>query len=332
MANPRPPSTPNKAQEVTSSGALSPHAHEYLAGSASANTARAVRADLRVYIRWGGTLPATEEMVANFLADQARHKKPSTVARYANSLHVWHRTSGAPSPVRSETVRRVLKGIHRYHDTRPASSQPLLLEDLKRLLDALRGPDPRSLRNLALISTAFFGAFRRSEVVALRVEDVATSEDGMIVSLRHSKANQAGKPETKAIARGPGGSPYCATQLMEAWLDVYTRHVGPIPNNGPVFPVMATEGSFGRSGLSGDYFYHLIKHGLRNAGLDPTAYSPHSLRSGLITSAYLAGKDPYKIKRLSGHRHHPTFEGYLRETDAFRENAADLLEASEENQ
>ena len=79
---------------------LSARARRHIANSVSKNTIRGMRADLRVYQRAGGLLPADEFDIANFIADQrALGKKPATLERYLNSLHMWHRYMNLPSPV-----------------------------------------------------------------------------------------------------------------------------------------------------------------------------------------------------------------------------------------
>src|SRR5690554_817188 len=84
---------------------LSAQARRHIANSVSKNTIRGRRADLRVYQRAGGLLPADEFDIANFIADQrAQGKKPATLERYLNSLHMWHRYMNLPSPVRSMTA------------------------------------------------------------------------------------------------------------------------------------------------------------------------------------------------------------------------------------
>lgn len=79
---------------------LSARARRHIANSVSKNTIRGMRADLRVYQRAGGLLPADEFDIANFIADQrALGKKPATLERYLNSLHMWHRYMNLPSSV-----------------------------------------------------------------------------------------------------------------------------------------------------------------------------------------------------------------------------------------
>ena len=226
--------------------------------------------------------------------------------------------------MRTEKVRRVLKGIRRQQSAHQDSAPPLLLADFQQMLDAMYGTTARTVRNRALLAVAFFGAFRRSEVVNLQLADLRIREEGMILGLRHSKTNQGGATEDKAIARGPQGSPYCPVQLLEQWLAVYEEQLNERPR-GPVFPALDPAGLPQARGMTPENFYHLFKGALRGAGFDPGEYSPHSLRSGFITSAYLAGKDPFKIKRISGHRSQTTFERYLHEADRFQSNASDLL-------
>jgi integrase len=319
------PSKPSaEAIGPTTQELLSDEARAYLAESVSENTIRAVRADLRVFTQWGGTLPTQPEEVANFIAEQARAKKPATLQRYLSSLHTWHVAHGHASPVRTETVRRVMTGIGRQLDSTPESAPPLLLEDFKRVMDALTGDSLATTRNRALLALAYFGAFRRSEVVALRIEDLRIWREGMIVGLRASKANQGGAPESKAIARGPQGSPYCPVQRVAEWLAEQQKRGEPA-EEGPLFPPVNPDGTLGNRPITPENFYQFLKGALRQAGLDPTGYSPHSLRSGFITASYLAGKDPFKIRRISGHRSQEVFERYLHEADRFSDNASDLL-------
>ena len=57
-------------------------------------------------------------------------------------------------------------------------------------------------RDRALLALGFAGAFRRSELVALRVEDLVETPDGLPVTIRPSKADQEGQGAEVAILRG----------------------------------------------------------------------------------------------------------------------------------
>src|SRR5438128_10470387 len=73
----------------------------------------------------------------------------------------------------------------------------------------------RDLRNRALVLLGFAGAFRRSELVALNVEDIEETPEGMLVMLRRSKTDQEGLGRRVAIPRGEIACPVAA---LRAWL------------------------------------------------------------------------------------------------------------------
>ena len=56
-------------------------------------------------------------------------------------------------------------------------------------------------------------------------------------------------------------------------------------------------------------------------GLDPAAYSGHSLRSGFLTSAAESGAGIFKMMEQSRHKSMDTLRGYIRKVDMFKEHA-----------
>src|ERR1700750_1163179 len=69
------------------------------------------------------------------------------------------------------------------------------------------------------------GAFRRSELVALDVADIAETETGLLVTIRRSKTDQDGEGVTIAIARGDVA---CPARALREWLDAAGIEAGPI--------------------------------------------------------------------------------------------------------
>ena len=65
----------------------------------------------------------------------------------------------------------------------------------------------------------------------------------------------------------------------------------------------------------------IVKAYARRVGLDPAAYSGHSLRSGFLTSAAEAGASVFKMADQSRHRSFDTLRGYVRRADLFKEHA-----------
>ena len=104
------------------------------------------------------------------------------------SISQAHVLAGHASPRTDAGVREVMKGVRRKLGTAKKQAKPLLPRDLRELLSAL----PRSLigvRDRALLVVGFAAALRRSELVALNVEDLSFEADGMKVNLRRSKTD-----------------------------------------------------------------------------------------------------------------------------------------------
>ena len=66
----------------------------------------------------------------------------------------------------------------------------------------------------------------------------------------------------------------------------------------------------------------IVKRYASAVGLEVGAYSGHSLRAGLATSAAIAGASERSIMNQTGHRSSATVRRYIRDGSLFRENAA----------
>ena len=170
--------------------------------------------------------------------------------------------------------------------TTPMRCHPLrrikfaLAERIKAMVAA--SPDTLAgKRDRALVLLGFAGAFRRSELVALRVADVDESQAGLRVIVRHSKTDQEGEGATVAIARG---AVVCPVKALQEWLEAAGI------SSGPVFRAVSKSGAVAEAGLSDRSVANIVKAMVGAVGLDATAFSGHSLRSGFLTSAATAAR------------------------------------------
>ena len=291
----------------------------YIENSVAENTTRARESDIQVFRGWGGHLPSTPEEIAQFFAAQAKVKKVSTLQRYGSSLNHWHGANRCSSPCKNELVRAVLGGIARTHGRKQKQAKPLLIDDIKALIDSNQGTQLADYRNRSMILLGFTGAFRRSELISIDYTHLEFVSEGIQVTLPKSKTNQNGRLEVKAIPKAKRDPKYCPVNHLRNWLSVSGI------NYGPIYRRITRKGGLGDHPLTGDGFSKILRKRCIEAGLDPTGISPHSLRAGFITTAYLAGKDRLKTKQISGHRNDDTFERYIRDADLYRNNAADLF-------
>jgi site-specific recombinase XerD len=172
-------------------------------------------------------------------------------------------------------------------------------------------------RNRALLLLGFAGAFRRSELVGLNVADLEFCEDGVKVMLRKSKTDQQGAGMVKAIPfSAPAQAGYCPVRALRAWLEAAGI------TEGPIFRPTLRSGQVLPDALSGRAVARLVKDTAAAAGLEPSKYSGHSLRAGLVTTAILAGKSDSTIMRQTGHKKVETLYRYRRDANLFKDNAA----------
>ena len=94
-----------------------------------------------------------------------------------------------------------------------------------------RDDSPKNIRDAAIISLGFAGAFRRSELSALDIADlkwtVRSSEEILILNVRRSKTDQEAQGMQKAIfpGRDEAVSP---TSLLKKWLSLVELQEGPL--------------------------------------------------------------------------------------------------------
>ena len=177
--------------------------------SLAPNTRSAYVSDLGHFEGWGGRIPADPETVAAYLAAHADILCVATLNRRLAALAKAHRSHGVTNPTSSELVKSVLRGLKRIKGTAQRQATPLLKEDLIVALDAT-GEGLKDHRDRALLLIGFAGGFRRSELVGLTYGDVERVRQGIILSLRRSKTDQAGEGRKNWHSAGqrpvvPGG-------------------------------------------------------------------------------------------------------------------------------
>jgi len=292
-------------------------AREYARRARSEATIRAYRTDWADFESWcmqqpARPLPATPETVACYISSMADHHRASTITRRLSAISVVHQTRGLASPTRNEVVRAVLAGIRRTIGTAPNEKAPLVAADIREMVAAL--PDTLiGKRDRALILLGFAGAFRRSELVGLNVEDLEFGADGLTVTLRRSKTDQEGAGRKIGIPALPT-SDACPVRAVRAWLEAAGIA------NGPVFRSVAVGGRLQPGRLSNNAVAEVVKRRLP-AGRDAARFAGHSLRAGFVTSAANGGASVKAIMQQTGHRSLETVMRYMRDASLFRGNA-----------
>ena len=286
--------------------------------SLSTSTRRAYASDLRSFDSYcaqvGATsMPATANTVAAWAAQKATTgAKASTITRAMAAIATAHKQAGHASPTSSAKVTAVLSGIRRTLGTAPKKKSAMVVEDLRRAV-ATCGDDVAGVRDAAMLVVGFAGAFRRSEIAGLTVDDVAFETCGVVVLLRRSKTDQQGEGRTVGLPYGSDPTT-CPVRTLQRWLAVS----GVV--EGPLFRSLTRHGHVGAA-MSGEAIGDVVRARANSAGLTGD-YSGHSLRAGFVTTAAKANKSLSTIMAQTGHTSTATVLGYIRRASLFSDHGA----------
>jgi site-specific recombinase XerD len=281
------------------------------------STRRAYGTDFRLFKAWCEAkgvfpLPASPETVAAFLAaETGEGTKPSTLARRVAAIRYAHKLAHLDTPTDSEAVKATLRGIRRTVGAAKVRKAPAVAATVRAMV-ALAPEGLKGVRDRALLLLGFAGAFRRSELVALDVADIAETETGLLVTIRRSKTDQDGEGITIAIARGDVA---CPAGALRGWLDAAGIEAGPI------FRPINKAGRLSGERLTDRSVANIVKAYAERAGLDASLFSGHSLRSGFLTSAAAKGASIFKMMDVSRHKSVDTLRGYVRDAELFKDHA-----------
>jgi site-specific recombinase XerD len=280
------------------------------------STRKAYGTDFRIFKAWCdarqiAALPAAPETVAAFLAAESKTAKPSTLGRRIAAIRYAHKLAHLDTPTDSEAVKATLRGIRRTFGGAKVRKAPAVAAKMHSMVAT--APDRLSgLRDRALLLLGFAGAFRRSELVALDVADVAEAKTGLLITIRRSKTDQEGEGVAIAIAKGDIA---CPAQALREWLDAAGIETGPI------FRPINKAGMVAQERLTDRSVANIVKAYAERAGFDASTFSGHSLRSGFLTSAAAKGASIFKMMDVSRHKSVDTLRGYVRDAELFKDHA-----------
>lgn len=294
-------------------------AQDYLRQSLAENTLRAYASDWRDFTGWCQAnhrlpRPAGPETVSLYLSSLADHVKVSTLTRRISAISQAHQAAEFESPTQSPLVRQLMKGIRRAKGSAQEGKSPLKVEHLRSITADLDPARPLDVRDRALLLVGFAGAFRRSELVSLDIEDLEFNGEGLVIHLKKSKTDPEGEGRRVGIPYGSTPAT-CPVRAMKDWLGVLKAQ------KGPVFRTVNRHGHIFKSRLSSKAVALVVKRLTAKHGIEGD-FAGHSLRAGLATAAAAAGVCERAIMAQTGHRSLATMRKYIREGSLFLENAA----------
>ena len=284
-----------------------------LENSKAHNTLRAYQADFNDFSNFCNTngfssLPTNPKIIALYLTHLSSFSKFSTLKRRLASIKVIHKLKGHYIDTKHPVISENLMGIKRKLGVKQLSKKPILISDLKLIVQAIIDDknEYKKIQNKALILIGFAGGFRRSELVSIERDDIDFVNEGVKINLRKSKTDQTGIGMTKAIPYFDNKI-FCPVISLNEWIN-YAKI-----NNGKIF------------NISDKSVALIIKKYALIAGLDNTKYAGHSLRSGFATSTAETGADERSIMAMTGHKTTQMVRRYIQEANLFKNNALNKI-------
>ena len=312
---------------ITDIKALKEETLKNLRSSKAPNTVRAYKSDFEDFglfcIKNGfQNLPSEPKIVSLYLTHlSTKDAKISTIKRRLVSIGVIHKMKGHYLDTRHPLIIENLMGIKRRKGSVQKGKKPLLINDLKQVIDVINKanePDIKKLRNKAILLIGFSGGFRRNEIVSLDLEDIEFVFEGLKITIKRSKTDQYGEGMTKGIPHFEN-SFYCPVTNLKRWLN--TSKI----KNGPIFVKFSKGSKITKKRLTDQSIALIIKDYLIKAGIDSKNYSGHSLRSGFATSAAEAGAEERSIMAMTGHKSTEMVRRYIKEANLFKNNALNKI-------
>ena len=298
-----------------------------LKSSKSDNTIRAYKSDFKdfgLFCAQNGfkSLPTEPKIVSLYLTHlSTKDNKMSTLKRRLVSIGVIHKFKGHYLDTKHPSIIENIMGIKRRKGSAQNGKKPLLISNLKLIINAIdqyKKDEIKQLRDKSIILIGFAGGFRRKEIVSLNYDDLEFVSEGLKITLRKSKTDQFGEGSLKGLPYFDNSN-YCPVTSLQKWLNISKI------KSGPVFRRFIKGSKLSEKRLTDQTVALLIKKYLELAGINSRNFSGHSLRSGFATSAAESGAEERSIMAMTGHKSTEMVRRYIKEANLFKNNALNKI-------
>ncbi|RDE04366.1 integrase [Sphingomonas aracearum] len=296
-------------------------ADAYARAARAGNTQRAYLADWAIFTAWCAVrgecpLPTTAEVVRRFVAAEAdAGKSPATVERRVAAIGHFHRAENLVAPTAQPDagkLRETMAGIRNSRGGKKTRKRAADAAVLTAMLGAFPGEGLRAVRDRAVLAIGMAAALRRSELVALTLDDVELVAEGLRLSIGRSKTDQRQDGAEIAVLEGTGLRP--RSHLL-AWMAAAGHQ------SGLLFRRLTRGDELTEDGMSDRAVARLVQTAARKAGLDERQFAGHSLRAGFLTESAARGATIFKMQEVSRHKTVQILSEYVRSAERFKDHA-----------
>jgi len=290
------------------------------------NTLRAYKSDFKDFEIFCSnhsfnSLPTEPKIVSLYITHLSKNFKMSTLRRRLVSISVVHKLKGYYLDTKHPIIIENLMGIKRVKGSIQKGKKPLLINDLKSLINSINEhniDEVKKARDKSIVLIGFSGGFRRTELISIDHDDLEFVPEGLKIMIKRSKTDQFGEGMVKGIPYFSNRE-YCPVTNLKKWLELSNI------KDGPIFRRLNKGLSVTNYRLTDQTVVLLIKKYLNLAGIDNSNFSGHSLRSGFATVAAASGADERSIMSMTGHKTTQMVRRYIREANIFKNNALNKI-------
>jgi integrase len=249
-----------------------------------------------------------------------RVKSARTIQRYLASLRALHRLAGYKDDPTADVDVEAARRLVTRGRTRAKPKKPVRLAQVEEVL-ALEPITIRDKRDRAMLAVAYSAMLRRSELVALEIQDLGFDPDGSgTATVKFSKTDQDGEGHVRYLA------PFAVAALKD-WLDE-----API-TEACLFRAVLPSGSIAATPLSDHEVARIFKRlasRVDAGGMGITGIAGHSTRIGAAHDLVEAGFDVAAIANAGGWKSLMMPNYYTRELRAKQSAMAQLIRGRDE--
>jgi integrase len=207
-----------------------------------------------------------------------------------------------------------MEGIKREIGSQQEPKKALMLQVLPNLIGKIDTTTLIGLRDKAIILLGFAIASRRSELVAINIEDLQLNDFGMDVRIRETKTRNDDLVKGVVFTYNE----FCPISATKSWIKAG------LITSGALFRSIDRHGNV-KERLSDKSIALILKKYIGEMGLDSNDFAAHSLRSGLSTSAAMMGMTDIAIMKQTGHKTREMVDRYVQAGLRYKNNASSIL-------
>ncbi len=272
----------------------------------SENTTKGYAREQRLFVEWlnqNGLTPNAATLLKYLQDGMAKYKASTILQKYVSIKPIIKLTVE-----QAKFISDQLKGIKNIKRETRNQAAPMLLEDVRTIVENIDDTHTQGKRDKAIVLLLFFGCMRVSELLDMTVERLENKQNGILVNLGITKTDKDGVLVKGLQKRADN---LCPVSALRAYIKQARINEGVILRT-------YSEGLLKCTKLTRQAIIRMLKK-------HDSRLSAHSGRVGFINEAFNRGATVTDIQEHANHKSIQTTIGYKVRSDAMRNKAVAMM-------